>query len=146
MTDKQFENHLIKLSKAHAVYIKLLKIGEKEYKRRFGNYPGAVHDDFWIDTFIGNGGYASLDQVTDAAKECIGIYNDDFLKIKIADLLDKNIMSVRLYNSLETFGIEFISEVLKYSDEELLNGRNFGVICLNELKGILKQFNIFKSK
>jgi hypothetical protein len=51
MTDNKFEILLYKLNRAHRKYCKLLSLAEDEYKRRFGNFPSEVDDDWWIDSF-----------------------------------------------------------------------------------------------
>ena len=51
MTDKQFGKLLTKLNRAHGLYYDLLYKAEEEYKKRFGNYPSDVDDDWWIDSF-----------------------------------------------------------------------------------------------
>jgi hypothetical protein len=63
MTDNKFNEVLIKLNKAHSKYLNLLRIAEEEYKRRFGNYPADVDDDFWIDSFCQSDSGAKLENV-----------------------------------------------------------------------------------
>jgi len=51
MTDEQFEKKMFETRKHHIAYLKCLNEIEEEYFNRFGNYPAAIDDDFWIDTF-----------------------------------------------------------------------------------------------
>ena len=53
--------------------------------------------------------------------------------------------SMRLYNALNRRGIEYIEQVLKMSDNELLRMRNFGNHCLKELTEKIKAFGFDKS-
>jgi len=68
MTDKKFDLLLNEISIAHAVYLDLLQKGQNEYKRRFGEFPSDVDDDFWIDSFEQSACGANLEQVTEHAK------------------------------------------------------------------------------
>ena len=63
MTDKQFGKLLTKLNKAHGAYCELLFKAEEEYKRRFGNYPSDVDDDWWIDSFCQSPAGSTLEDV-----------------------------------------------------------------------------------
>ncbi len=63
MTDKKFGELLYKLTKAHEKYCTLLSEAEEEYKRRFGNYPAEVDDDWWIDSFCQSSSGSSLKDV-----------------------------------------------------------------------------------
>lgn len=52
-------------------------------------------------------------------------------------------LSVRLSNCLiKNEGLETIGDVLKYTEEELLNLKNFGKTSLSELKRILKEYGL----
>jgi len=53
--------------------------------------------------------------------------------------------SMRLYNALNRRGIEYVEQVLKMSDNELLRLRNFGAGCLNELTEKIKIFGFDKN-
>ena len=63
MTDKQFEKLLFRVNSAHSKYLQLLKEAENEYKRRFGNYPSEVDDDWWIDSFCQSDCGSTLEKV-----------------------------------------------------------------------------------
>jgi hypothetical protein len=63
MTDKAFEKLLCRLNSTHSKYLKLLKEAEDEYKRRFGNYPAEVDDDWWIDSFCQSDSGSTLEKV-----------------------------------------------------------------------------------
>ena len=63
MKDKSYQLLLNQLTKAHAKYLALLNKAEEEYKRRFGNYPADVDDDWWIDSFCQSAKGSSLEDV-----------------------------------------------------------------------------------
>lgn len=63
MTDKSFAKLLFRVDKSHSRYLKLLNEAEEEYKRRFGNYPSEVDDDWWIDSFHQSDAGSSLEDV-----------------------------------------------------------------------------------
>lgn len=75
MTDRQFTNLLRKTARAYNRYKPLLEAAEKEYKRRYGNNPSDVDDDFWIDSLHGAGGAAdesiTAAVVDENAKSCL---------------------------------------------------------------------------
>ena len=50
MTDKKWHEIIIKCKAACDEHLRLLKIAEEEYYKRYGNYPSDVCDDWWIDT------------------------------------------------------------------------------------------------
>lgn len=58
--------------------------------------------------------------------------------VKIDDLDFSN----RTYNCLKRQGIETLEELRNYSEEELMNIRNFGQKSLEEVKGKLTEFNL----
>ena len=50
-------------------YKNTLEVLEEEYKKRFGNYPSDIDDDYFIDTFhYGRSGKISVADMTDKAK------------------------------------------------------------------------------
>jgi len=58
--------------------------------------------------------------------------------IKIDDLDFSN----RTYNCLKRQGIETLEELSGYTEEELMNIRNFGQKSLDEVKDKLKEYNL----
>ena len=68
MKDEKYKNLLSKLNEAHIKYHQLLKQAEEEYKKRFGEYPTNLDDDFWIDSFHVKPTGASLEDVPFHAK------------------------------------------------------------------------------
>ena len=73
MKDSSFQYLLDRLSTAKKNYDILLESAEKEYKKRFGNYPSDVDDDSWIDTFHIVGGKMTVKEVGESAKKRIGL-------------------------------------------------------------------------
>ncbi len=67
MTNQRFQGLIIRCRRAGDLYKKLLIEAEEEYKRRFGNYPGEVDDDWWIDTLHYCIGNTDLDQIIEHA-------------------------------------------------------------------------------
>ena len=49
MTDKKWQDLISKCRAAGDQHQELLREAENEYKRRYGNFPSEVNDDWWID-------------------------------------------------------------------------------------------------
>lgn len=68
MSDKEFTTLMQKTQKAGLIHKKLLAKLEKEYYRRYGNYPCDIDDDFFIDAFdYCQGDLPTLEQVHESA-------------------------------------------------------------------------------
>ncbi len=50
MTDKQWQRVIDKCQEAGQEHLRLLRIAEAEYEKRYGHNPSEVDDDWWIDT------------------------------------------------------------------------------------------------
>lgn len=50
MTDKEWQTVIDACYKAGKEHLRLLKIAEKEYIRRYKHNPSEVDDDYWIDS------------------------------------------------------------------------------------------------
>ena len=68
MTDKKWLSIINKCRKAGDEYLRLLKIAEDEYQRRYGNNPSDVDDDWWIDTLHYCKGDTDLCKIKDSAE------------------------------------------------------------------------------
>lgn len=68
MTDKDWLNLLNKTRDAAHRHRELLNKAEAEYERRYGNKPGDVDDDWWIDTFSYCMGDVDLEKIKQSAE------------------------------------------------------------------------------
>ena len=68
MTDKKWHEIIIKCKAACDEHLRLLKIAEEEYYKRYGNSPSDVNDDWWIDTLHYGRGSTDLDLIKKAAE------------------------------------------------------------------------------
>ena len=68
MTDKQWQSVIKKCRKAGDEHLRLLKIAEDEYIKRYGHNPSEVDDDWWIDTLHYCKRDISLDKIKSAAE------------------------------------------------------------------------------
>lgn len=69
MTDKKLKELMDLTIEVRESYIATLQALEDEYKKRFGNYPSDVDDDYFIDTFhYGRSGKISVADMTEKAK------------------------------------------------------------------------------
>lgn len=68
MTDKEFQKRMDITAKLHSKYVAALSKIEEEYKRRYGNYPHEIDDDFFIDSFSQTLSGATVKQVEENAK------------------------------------------------------------------------------
>jgi len=57
-------------------------------------------------------------------------------------LISKTGMSIRLTNLLKYCGCEFVKDILKFSESDLLKRRGFGKTSIDELKLFLKNNNL----
>ena len=63
---------------------------------------------------------------------------------RLGTLIAELCLSSRLKNALYRGGYEYIEQVLKLSDNDLLRLRNFGTYCLKELTEKIKAFGFDK--
>ena len=68
MTDKKWHEIIIKCKAACDEHLRLLKIAEEEYSKRYGHAPSEVDDDWWIDTLHYGRGSTDLDLIKKAAE------------------------------------------------------------------------------
>jgi len=67
MNNKDFQKWMNKTTSHHAEYLAALAVIEEEYKNRYGNYPGDVDDDFFIDSFSQTTSGATVKEVEENA-------------------------------------------------------------------------------
>jgi DNA-directed RNA polymerase subunit alpha len=63
---------------------------------------------------------------------------ESIMEITIEDLE----LSARSYNCLKNAGIKTVSELVKYTEEDLMNLKNFGLKSLNEIREKLAEYKI----
>jgi hypothetical protein len=68
VTYKQWQSIIDKCKKAGDEHLRLLKIAENEYERRYGHYPSEVDDDWWIDVLHYCKGDTSVDAIKESAE------------------------------------------------------------------------------
>lgn len=68
MTDKKWQELIIECQKVGIEHLRLLKMAEEEYKKRYGHYPSEVDDDWWIDTLHYCRGDVNLINIKKAAE------------------------------------------------------------------------------
>jgi len=68
MTDRQWQLVINKCRKAGDEHLRLLRIAEKEYIRRYGNHPSDVDDDWWIDALHYCTGDTDLKEIKSSAE------------------------------------------------------------------------------
>ncbi len=68
MTDKKWHEIIIKCKAACDEHLRLLKIAEEEYFKRYGNAPSELNDDWWIDTLHYGIGSTDLDLIKKSAE------------------------------------------------------------------------------
>lgn len=68
MTDKKWQSLIKKCQKAGNEHLRLLKIAEDEYVKRYGHNPSEVDDDWWIDTLHYGRGSTDLNLIKKAAE------------------------------------------------------------------------------
>ena len=70
MTDKKWHEIIIKCKASCDEHLRLLKIAEEEYVKRYGNSPSDMNDDWWIDTLHYGNGSTDLVLIKKAAEMC----------------------------------------------------------------------------
>lgn len=65
MTDKKFDELLLKLANANKKYKHLLDLAEAEYEKRYGNNP--ENNDLWVDSFHVGTGYLTVKSLNESA-------------------------------------------------------------------------------
>ena len=68
MTDKKWHEVIIKCKAACDEHLRLLKIAEEEYIKRYGIAPSELNDDWWIDTLHYGIGSTDLDLIKKSAE------------------------------------------------------------------------------
>ena len=86
------------------------------------------------------GAFLSLDEIEeDEEGEVVSIFAPESQETNAE--LDKQIedldLSVRSYNCLKRAGIHSVRQLVEYSENDLLNIRNFGAKSIEEVKGKL---------
>lgn len=71
MNDKQFNTLLHILDRANKHYKDLLGLAEKEFFRRYGNYPSDIDFDSWIDIYHVGTGFISAEEIDQEMKDPI---------------------------------------------------------------------------
>ena len=56
--------------------------------------------------------------------------------------IDELELSVRSYNCLKREGVETIRDLVKLSEQDLTNIRNFGVKSIEEIKDVLAEYGL----
>jgi hypothetical protein len=69
MTDKQWQSVINKCRSAGDEHLRLLKIAEDEYVRRYGQHPSEVDDDWWIDALHQCKGNTDLQKIKESAEQ-----------------------------------------------------------------------------
>lgn len=70
MTNKEWLSAITKCKKAGDEHLRLLFLAEEEYKRRFGDNPSNVDDDYWIDTLHYCNADIDFEEIIASAEMC----------------------------------------------------------------------------
>ena len=68
MTDKQWQSVINKCRKSGDEHLRLLKIAEDEYIKRYGHNPSECDDDWWIDALHYCKGDTNFQKIKDNAE------------------------------------------------------------------------------